>query len=89
MKEIVTERPHLFEPNIYIAVCVEAAGKVCPQKLAAAVNQAVKANEATMSKIKLEIGFAYYEKIPVSCCKIEIVNENKNWIEIVSQTQTV
>ena len=87
MNEIVTERPHLFEPNVYIAVCVEMAGKVCPQKLAAAVKQAFEANEATMSKIMLEHGFAYYEKIPVSCCKIEIENENKNWIELVKQNE--
>lgn len=89
MNEIVTERPHLFEPNVYIAVCVEMAGKVCPQKLSVAVKQAFEANEATMSKIMLEHGFAYYEKIPVSCCKIEIVNENKNWIEIVSQNEKI
>ena len=62
MNEIITERPHLFEPNIYISVCVEIAGKVCPQKLAAAVKKAFEANEATMSKIMLEHGFAYYEK---------------------------
>ena len=87
MNEIVTERPHLFEPNVYIAVCVEMAGKVCPKNLAAAVKQAFEANEATMSKIMLEHGFAYYEKIPVSCCKIEIENENKNWIELVKQNE--
>ncbi len=89
MNEIVTERPHLFEPNIYITVCVEIAGKVCPQKLSAAVKQAFEANEATMSKIVLENGFSYYKKTPVSCCKIEIVNENKNWIEIVSQNEKI
>ncbi len=89
MNEIVTERPHLFEPNVYIAVCVEMAGKVCPQKLTAAVKQAFGANEATMSKIMLEHGCAYYEKIPVSCCKIAIENENKNWIEIVSQNEKI
>ncbi len=89
MNEIVTERPHLFEPNIYIAVCVEMAGKVCPQKLAAAVKQAFEANEATMSKIMLENGYAYYEKIPESCCKIELENENKKWTELVSQNEKI
>ncbi len=40
MNEIVTERPNLFEPNVYITVCVENAGKVSPHKLSAAVKQA-------------------------------------------------
>lgn len=87
MNEIITERTNLFEPNVYITVCVEITGKVCPHKLIAAVKQAFQANEATMSKIVLEHGFAYYEKIPVSCCKIEIENENKNWIELVKKSE--
>lgn len=89
MNEIITERPNLFEPNVYITVCVEMAGKVCPHKLSAAVKQAFEANEATMSKIVLEQGLAYYEKLPVSCCKIEIAAENKNWIELVNQNEKI
>ncbi len=69
MNEIVTERSNLFEPNVYITMCVEITGKVCPQKLSAAVKQAFEANEATMSKIVLKNGLAYYKKMPVSCCK--------------------
>ena len=59
MNEIVSERPNLFEPNVYITVYVEFAGKVCPHKLSAAVKQAFEANEATMSKIVLENGLVY------------------------------
>lgn len=87
MNEIVTERPNLFEPNVYITVCVEIIGTVCSHKLTAAVKQAFEANEATMSKIVLEHGVAYYEKLPASCCKIEIEKENKNWIELVNQNE--
>lgn len=89
MNEIVTERSNLFEPNVYITVCVEIAGKVCPHKLSAAVKQAFEANEATMSKIVLENGLAYYEKMSVSNCKIEIMNENKSWRELVNQNEKV
>lgn len=89
MNEIVTERTYLFEPNVYIALCVKIAGKVCPQKLAAAVKLAFEANEATMSKIVLEHGLAYYKIMSVSNCKIEIRNENRNWIELVSQNEKV
>ena len=89
MNQIVTERPNLFEPNVYITVCAEIAGKVCPYKLSAAMKQAFEANEATMSKIVLENGLAYYEKMSVSNCKIEIKNENKNWIELVNQNEKI
>lgn len=89
MNEIVTERMHLFEPNVYITMCVEITGKVCPHKLSAAVKEAFEANEATMSKIVLEDGFAYYEKMSVSNCKIEINNDNKNWIDLVNQNEKI
>lgn len=58
MNEIVTERSNLFEPDVYITVCLEIAGKVCLHKLSAVVKQAFEANEATMSKIVLENGLA-------------------------------
>lgn len=89
MNEIVTERSNLFEPNVYITVCVEIIEKICTHKLSAAVKQAFKANEATMSKIVLKHDLAYYEKMSVSNCKIEIENENKNWIELVNQNEKV
>lgn len=70
MKEIVTERPDLFEPNVYITMCVELAEKIDPCQLRAAIEQAYKANEAAMSKIVLEQGVAYYEKQSVSGCSV-------------------
>lgn len=89
MNEIVTERPNLFEPNVYITVCVEITGKICPHKLTDAIMQAFEANEATMSKIVLEQGVAYYEKLPVTHCKIEIANDNQSWIELVKLNEKV
>lgn len=89
MNEIVTERSELFEPNVYITVCVEIAGKVCPHKLSDAVKRAFEANESTMSKIVLEQGTAYYEKMSASNCKIKIKNENGNWVELVTRTEKI
>ena len=89
MNEIVTERPNLFEPNVYITFCAALTGKVCPNKLSDAVKQAFEANEATMSKIVLERGVAYYEKMPVSNCKIEIRAENTDWIALVYQQEKI
>lgn len=85
MNEIITERPNLFEPNVYITMCVEVTGKPCPHKLAAAVSEAYKANEATMSRIVLEQGAAYYEKLAVSGCKVEITD--KSWLELVRENE--
>lgn len=59
MKEIITERPNLFEPNVYITMCVEITGEVCLHKLAAAVREAYQANEAATSRIVMEQGAAY------------------------------
>ncbi len=85
MNEIITERPNLFEPNVYITMCVEVTGKPCPHKLAAAVSEAYKANEATMSRIVLEQGVASYEKLAVSGCKVEITD--KSWLELVRKNE--
>ncbi len=85
MIEIITERPNLFEPNVYITMCVEIAGNICPHKLAAAIREAYKVNEAAMSKIVLEQGTAYYEKLPVSKCRVEITD--KNWMELVRENE--
>lgn len=85
MKEILTERQNLFEPKVYITMCVELRGKVCPHQLTAAIKEAYKANEATMSRIVLEHGTVYYEKISVSGCKTMITN--KKWIELVRENE--
>lgn len=89
MNEIVTERVNLFEPNVYVTVCVEITGKVCPHKLSDAVQQAFEANEATMSKIVLEHGAAYYKKLPASRCKIEIEDKDISWTELVKQNEKI
>lgn len=87
MNEIITERPNLFEPNVYITVCVEIAGIVCPQKLTTAIKESYKANEATMSRIVLDHGMACYENVSVSGCKTEITD--KSWIEIVKLNEKI
>lgn len=85
MKEILTERPNLFEPNVYITMCVELTGKICLFQLTIAIKKAYEANEAAMSRIVLEHGIAYYEKLAVSNCKITITD--KNWIELVKENE--
>lgn len=76
MKEIITERPNLFEPNVYITMCVELCGRIDPHKLTTAVYEAYYVNEATMSKVVLEKDKAYYDRLPVTGCKVSITDKN-------------
>lgn len=87
MHEIITERPNLFEPNDYITVSVKIIGTICPDKLTVAIKEAYKANETTMSKIMLHKNKAYYEKIYLSGCKIEITE--KNLLEIIKINEKI
>lgn len=82
MQKIITERPNLFEPNDYITFYVELSGKVRTKDLADAVKAAYRANEATMSKIVLRSdGVSYYEKLPQSNCRVEIIQGE--WQDII------
>lgn len=85
MNEIAVERPHLFEPNVYVTVCVEVSGVVAADDLACAVEKAYKANETTMSKIVLTQGRCYYEKLSESRCTVDIVDSN--WSDIVKENE--
>lgn len=51
MNKIITERVNLFEPNVYISMCIKLVGKINTKELTIAIKEAYKANEATMSKI--------------------------------------
>lgn len=86
MQEILTERPNLFEPNDYITFYIELGGKIHIADLVNAIKAAYQANEATMSKIVLKSdGVAYYEKMPQSNCKVEILQGN--WQEIIKENE--
>lgn len=53
MQEMITERPNLFEPNVYINFYVELSGIFNAVDLENAVKSAYSANESTMSKVDL------------------------------------
>lgn len=84
-KEIITERQNLFEPNVYVTMCVEITGKVCPDRLAAAIRDAYNANEAAMSKIVLDQDCASYVKLASSGCSITVTD--KSWTELVTENE--
>lgn len=86
MREILTERPNLFEPNDYITFYIELGGKIHIADLVNAIKTAYQATEATMSKIVLKPdGTAYYDKISQSNCKVEILQGN--WQEIIKESE--
>lgn len=84
-KEINTERPNLFEPNVYITFCVEIQDEACLQKLMKAVQCAYEANEVTMSKIVLDHGKVYYEKMTATGCRVEF--SDANWMDLVKENE--
>lgn len=86
-QEIRTERSNLFEPNVYITMCVEITKTTSVQALFTAVNEAYKANEATMSKIVLDNAIASYKRLSVSGCKVEITE--KHWLDIVKLNEKI
>lgn len=83
MNKIITERVNLFEPNVYISMCIKLVGKINTKELTIAIKEAFKANEATMSKIVLNNSEAFYEKMPLSDCKVEIASSSKSIIELI------
>lgn len=88
MREIVTERPNLFEPNDLIVFYVELSGKLHENALANAIRAAYAANEATTSKIVLERnGAAYYKKMDHSGCKVAVLRGD--WREAVRANEKI
>lgn len=83
MKQILTERPNLLEPNVYITICTRIKNCPSPNRLVAAGKDAYCANESTMSKIVLSQGTASYERLTKSGCTVEITQ--KDWINIVKE----
>lgn len=88
MREIITERPNLFEPNDLIVFFAELSGAIPANDLTDAIKAAYAANEATMSKIVLEAsGAAYYKKMSHSGCKVAILRGD--WRETVRTNEKI
>jgi len=84
---IYSERVDLFEPNIYIEFLVPITGYPSTDQLIFAVKKAFAANEATMSKIVLENGVAFYERVPESGCKVTVTKED--WKAIIRANEKI
>lgn len=86
-KYLITERPDLFEPDVYISIVVTLRGENLKKEIISdAVNEAYQANEVTMSKIVLDgTGNSFYEKMDHSGCTVFI--ENQNWEELLRESE--
>lgn len=85
-KYITSERPNIFEPNVYISMVVKIEGNIAAEKLSESVHTAYASNESTMSKVVLEEnGNGYYEGLSESGCKIII--DNRRWEEIINHSE--
>lgn len=85
-KDIWTERPNLFEPNVYISMVVKLEGALLPEAVCRAVADAYAANEATLSRVVLEAdGRACYEKMQRTGCKIYV--DCRDWRDILRESE--
>ena len=85
-KYIRSERANLFEPNVYIGMVVKLSGSPETEDIRRAVEEAYRANEATMSKIVLAPnGDAWYEKMERTGCAF--APTPLPWQEILRQSQ--
>lgn len=86
MKNFLTERTNLFEPNDYIQLLVQLEGNPSTDDAVSAVKSAFAANESTMSKIVLEKdGTAFYERMETSGCSVTVAQGD--WREIIRENE--
>ena len=75
----------LFEPSIYTAMVAIVKGEITAEEIKEAVEKAYTQNETTMSKVVLENGNAYFQKIPQTGCKVFI--EERDWRDIMHESE--
>ncbi len=75
----------LFEPSVYISMLVSMDGEITTKELKEAVEKAYTQNETTMSKIVLDNGKAFFEKLPQTGCKVFV--EHRSWREIMHESE--
>lgn len=77
----------LYDPNIYISVVMKIRKKseVSINDVKEAIEMAYTQNETTMSKVVLDNGEVYFEKMPATGCKVFV--DNRNVIDIINENE--
>lgn len=83
----ITEREHLFTPNINIVMKVTIGGNPSVADIKKAIGCAVRANESLNCKIVLsDNGFAGYERLEQPVYSVEV--RNQPWAEIAREQES-
>lgn len=75
----------LFEPSVYISMLVSMDGEITAKELKEAVEKAYTQNETTMSKIVLNDGQAFFQKLSQTGCKV--FEEHRSWREVMHESE--
>lgn len=71
----------LLDPSVYISLVATLKGDITTEEIEQAVKKAYTQNETTMSKIVLEDGNAYFEKMNETGCKVFV--DTRDWLDIM------
>jgi len=78
---------HCFwlEPSVYISVLASIEGEVTVDEIKEAVEKVYAQNETTMSKMILEDGKVFFQKLSQTGCKVFI--DQRDWQEIMHESE--
>ena len=75
----------LFDPNSYMYLVVSLSGELTIEELVSAVEKAYTQNETTMSRLVLEQGKVWFEKMEKTGCKVFV--KQGSWQEIRKENE--
>ena len=75
----------LLDPSVYISLVATLKGDISTEEIQQAVKKAYTQNETTMSKIVLEDGNAYFEKMNETGCKVFV--DTRDWRDIMHENE--
>ncbi len=75
----------LFDPSVYISILVSMEGDLTAEEIKKAVEKTYTQNETTMSKIILDEGNVYFQKIPETGCKTFV--DRRPWQDIMHESE--
>lgn len=75
----------LFDPSIYISLVAVVKGNLTAEEIKNAVEKAYTKNETTMSKIILENGNAYFQRMSQTGCKVFV--DQRDWRDIMHESE--
>ena len=78
---------YLYDPNVYTSVVMKIRRKsqLSVYDVKEAIELAYTQNETTMSKVVLNNGEAYFEKMPMTGCRVFF--DNRDWIETINESE--